>query len=160
MPYPNFYTICIFGDHQKKRPPKKKKAKIEAATAGEAIEKMLQEKKISSKINYDVLKDLNAATPKSANKKSTGIDTMSSVAPTLGEGPVEVTPVTLSSRKRGGDVKKDRDIKKLKVEKTEKTEKDNKTIAPVPEVIVESGPVEYTNEGKNSLLSDQTQHKL
>lgn len=28
-------------------------------TAGEAIEKMLEKKKISSKINYDVLRDLN-----------------------------------------------------------------------------------------------------
>lgn len=30
-------------------------------SAGEAIEKILQEKKISSKINYDVLKSLNAS---------------------------------------------------------------------------------------------------
>lgn len=30
-------------------------------TAGEAIERMLQEKKISSKINYDVLRDLNSS---------------------------------------------------------------------------------------------------
>ena len=29
--------------------------------AGEAMEKMLQEKKFSSKINYDVLKNLNNA---------------------------------------------------------------------------------------------------
>ena len=43
---------------QKKRASRvhKKRLKTEAATAGEAIEKMLHEKKISSKINYDVLK--------------------------------------------------------------------------------------------------------
>lgn len=40
--------------------PKKKRERIEAATAGEAIEKMLEKKKISSKINYDVLRDLNS----------------------------------------------------------------------------------------------------
>jgi hypothetical protein len=37
----------------------RKKQQIQASTAGEAIEKILQEKKISSKINYEVLKDLN-----------------------------------------------------------------------------------------------------
>ncbi|KAL4705750.1 hypothetical protein ACJJTC_018349 [Scirpophaga incertulas] len=37
----------------------KKKVVISASTAGEAIEKMLAEKKISSKINYDILKSLD-----------------------------------------------------------------------------------------------------
>lgn len=50
--------------------PEKKKRRITtkkntgpANSAGEAIEKMLQEKKISSKINYDVLKSLNVNNP-------------------------------------------------------------------------------------------------
>ncbi|XP_038161315.1 BRF1 RNA polymerase III transcription initiation factor subunit b [Cyprinodon tularosa] len=43
---------------EKKKKPKKRK-QIEAATAGEAIEKMLERKRISCKINYDVLRDLN-----------------------------------------------------------------------------------------------------
>uniref|UniRef100_A0A8C9TZA7 Transcription factor IIIB 90 kDa subunit n=1 Tax=Scleropages formosus TaxID=113540 RepID=A0A8C9TZA7_SCLFO len=43
---------------EQKRPPKKREP-IRASTAGEAIEKMLEQKKISSKINYDVLRDLN-----------------------------------------------------------------------------------------------------
>ena len=34
---------------------------IQANTAGEAIEKIVLEKKISSKINYDVLRSLNSA---------------------------------------------------------------------------------------------------
>lgn len=33
---------------------------MEASTAGEAIEMMLEKKKISSKINYDVLRHLNS----------------------------------------------------------------------------------------------------
>ncbi|XP_013192202.2 transcription factor IIIB 90 kDa subunit isoform X1 [Amyelois transitella] len=37
----------------------KKKVACNAATAGEAIEKMLAEKKISTKINYDILKSLD-----------------------------------------------------------------------------------------------------
>uniref|UniRef100_A0A8C7CWI2 Transcription factor IIIB 90 kDa subunit n=1 Tax=Oncorhynchus kisutch TaxID=8019 RepID=A0A8C7CWI2_ONCKI len=46
----------------KEKPKKtsKKREPIRASTAGEAIEKMLEQKKISSKINYDVLRDLNS----------------------------------------------------------------------------------------------------
>ncbi|KAM7376406.1 hypothetical protein PAMP_006142 [Pampus punctatissimus] len=49
------------GIYKEKKPrgPGKKRAPIRANTADEAIEKMLEQKKISSKINYDVLKDLN-----------------------------------------------------------------------------------------------------
>ncbi|XP_039981116.1 BRF1 RNA polymerase III transcription initiation factor subunit b isoform X4 [Xiphias gladius] len=45
---------------EKKKKKCKKREQIEALTAGEAIEKMLEKKKISSKINYDVLRDLNS----------------------------------------------------------------------------------------------------
>ncbi|XP_012224753.1 transcription factor IIIB 90 kDa subunit [Linepithema humile] len=44
---------------KKRRRTTSRKNKMPANTAGEAIEKMLQEKKISSKINYEVLKSLN-----------------------------------------------------------------------------------------------------
>ncbi|KAM9778960.1 transcription factor IIIB 90 kDa subunit-like isoform 2-T2 [Syngnathus typhle] len=50
------------GTYKEPKTSKKKKKKdngIHAATAGEAIQKMLVKKKISAKINYDVLKDLN-----------------------------------------------------------------------------------------------------
>ncbi|XP_037274567.2 brf RNA polymerase III subunit isoform X1 [Rhipicephalus microplus] len=43
-----------------KKRKRRKRVPIQANTAGEAIEKMLQEKKISNKINYDVLKSLNS----------------------------------------------------------------------------------------------------
>lgn len=43
-----------------KKRKRRKKTAIQANTAGEAIEKMLQEKRISNKINYDVLKSLNS----------------------------------------------------------------------------------------------------
>ena len=42
-----------------KRKKHVRKPQIQASTAGEAIEKLLIEKKISSKINYEVLRDLN-----------------------------------------------------------------------------------------------------
>ncbi|XP_076604371.1 BRF1 general transcription factor IIIB subunit a [Chaetodon auriga] len=44
---------------KKRRGPVRKRQPIRASTADEAIEKMLEQKRISSKINYDVLKDLN-----------------------------------------------------------------------------------------------------
>ncbi|XP_039981114.1 BRF1 RNA polymerase III transcription initiation factor subunit b isoform X2 [Xiphias gladius] len=48
------------GTYKEKKKKCKKREQIEALTAGEAIEKMLEKKKISSKINYDVLRDLNS----------------------------------------------------------------------------------------------------
>lgn len=48
---------------RKRRKVVKKKNIGPSNTAGEAIEKMLQEKKISTKINYDILKALTAAKP-------------------------------------------------------------------------------------------------
>lgn len=51
---------------KKKRKTVRKKQNIGPAnSAGEAIEKILQEKRISSKINYDVLKTLTALPVKS-----------------------------------------------------------------------------------------------
>ncbi|CAG9789055.1 unnamed protein product [Diatraea saccharalis] len=50
------------GKKKKVRGAYKKKVALSAATAGEAIGKMLQEKKISSKINYDILRSLDAHT--------------------------------------------------------------------------------------------------
>lgn len=44
---------------EKPKKSRRRPAQIEALTATEAIEKMLEKKKISSKINYDVLRDLN-----------------------------------------------------------------------------------------------------
>ncbi|EDV91541.1 transcription factor IIIB 90 kDa subunit [Drosophila grimshawi] len=46
------------GKPEKKKRKPRKKVIGPSSTAGEAIEKMLQEKKISSKINYDILKTL------------------------------------------------------------------------------------------------------
>lgn len=45
---------------QKPKKPCKRKEPIQASTAGEAIEKMLEQKRISSKINYSVLRGLDS----------------------------------------------------------------------------------------------------
>ena len=72
---------------------------MEAQTAGEAIERMLQEKKISCKINYDVLKDLNKSGSSSGTQNTTREGTADLESGSiLGTGPIEATPITLRSR--------------------------------------------------------------
>lgn len=58
---------------KKKRKAQRKKSSAPCSTAGEAIEKMLKEKKLSQKINYDALKQLregsSLATPQMSEVK-------------------------------------------------------------------------------------------
>lgn len=67
-------------EKKKRKPcPRKPKNNNAANSAGEAIEKMLQEKKISSKINYDVLKSLNVKsldTPQTPTKEASESSTI------------------------------------------------------------------------------------
>ncbi|KAI1897771.1 hypothetical protein AGOR_G00086710 [Albula goreensis] len=62
------------GIYKEQKPKKslRKKEPIHASTAGEAIEKMLEQKKISSKINYDVLRDLNSKSGASGSSGGAG----------------------------------------------------------------------------------------
>uniref|UniRef100_A0A672NZ44 Transcription factor IIIB 90 kDa subunit n=1 Tax=Sinocyclocheilus grahami TaxID=75366 RepID=A0A672NZ44_SINGR len=55
---------------QKPRKKARRREPISASTADEAIEKMLEQKRISTKINYDVLKDLNKSSPKSPTRQT------------------------------------------------------------------------------------------
>ena len=55
------------GKPEKKKRKSRKKVIGPSTTAGEAIEKMLQEKKISTKINYDILRTLTEGGPSSSN---------------------------------------------------------------------------------------------
>ncbi|XP_055086871.1 transcription factor IIIB 90 kDa subunit-like [Periophthalmus magnuspinnatus] len=51
--------LGIYKERKRRAPGSRKRDSITANSTGEAIGKMLEAKKISSKINYDVLKDLN-----------------------------------------------------------------------------------------------------
>ncbi|XP_062037775.1 transcription factor IIIB 90 kDa subunit isoform X2 [Lepus europaeus] len=51
--------LGVYKEHKPKKSCKRREP-IQASTAGEAIEKMLEQKKISSKINYSVLRDLDS----------------------------------------------------------------------------------------------------
>ncbi|XP_078675046.1 transcription factor IIIB 90 kDa subunit-like [Branchiostoma floridae x Branchiostoma belcheri] len=124
-------------EQKKKRKPKKKQP-IQASTAGEAIEKMLQEKKISSKINYDVLRDLNKETE---TKKPLDI-TPSRLTPSRLQPPLISPTVPARTALRlptGGSSKRPH----VKVEETEEKLVGKRPKLEGSEVVVETGPVEY-----------------
>ncbi|XP_068618980.1 transcription factor IIIB 90 kDa subunit [Battus philenor] len=87
------------GKKKKVRGSYKKKVALNAATAGEAIEKMLAEKKISSKINYDILKSLDqpgtlATKPIPSTPLKNPINELKPVTP------IETVPASPVPRKR------------------------------------------------------------
>ncbi|XP_074661350.1 transcription factor IIIB 90 kDa subunit-like [Tubulanus polymorphus] len=127
-----------------KKKRKTKKKPIQANTAGEAIEMMLAEKKISSKINYDVLKDLNRLSESKTVAASTVIENNSIVIP------ASPTPNKLSFERRfkrtssiSHDIKAENmfasPAKQIKLE---------------PDVVVESGPIDHTKEDEGECEED------
>ncbi|XP_073923111.1 transcription factor IIIB 90 kDa subunit isoform X2 [Castor canadensis] len=62
--------LGIYKEHKPKKSCKRREP-ILASTAGEAIEKMLEQKKISSKINYSVLRDLDSKGGSSPQREDT-----------------------------------------------------------------------------------------
>lgn len=67
-------------EKKKRRVVRKKQPTGPSHSAGEAIEKMLQGKKISSKINYEVLKSLSAAPTKTDVSGEIGVDSSETTA--------------------------------------------------------------------------------
>ncbi|XP_046687470.1 transcription factor IIIB 90 kDa subunit isoform X2 [Homalodisca vitripennis] len=91
----------------------KKKNTPAANTAGEAIEKMLQEKKMSSKINYDVLKSLNISFKEDSSTNITPQETQKQTEPEI----ILPPPKSVAPSKRSKATPR---IQKMKVEpKTE-----------------------------------------
>lgn len=83
-------------EKKKRKVTRRKQLNVPASSAGEAIEKMLQEKKISSKINYEVLKSLSTV--------ATSSDVKFDQSPPL-------SPVGfLSSRRRSRSISSQSDI--------------------------------------------------
>nr|AAF72066.1 RNA polymerase III transcription factor BRF [Drosophila melanogaster] len=86
---------------RKKRKPRKKVIGP-SSTAGEAIEKMLQEKKISSKINYEILKTLtDGMGGLTDDSPTTSADTKPSTLEELKHQPVIVEEGPVPSKSRG-----------------------------------------------------------
>ncbi|XP_031728997.1 BRF1 general transcription factor IIIB subunit a [Anarrhichthys ocellatus] len=135
---------------KKARGPSRKHPPIRANTADEAIGKMLEQKKISTKINYDVLKDLNIKPPASpAHKDETPKREPSAARLTGRNRNPPRTPLSLSTPlsslgKRLQPFITGQPSKKLAVEQIA-------TFSPLPVpvgapasgVLVESGPVVY-----------------
>ncbi|EDW24090.1 GL23944 [Drosophila persimilis] len=79
------------GKPEKKKRKPRKKVIGPSSTAGEAIEKMLQEKKISSKINYDILKTLtDSIAGLTGQSPSSSVDTKPTTLEELKQQPVIV----------------------------------------------------------------------
>lgn len=72
------------GKPEKKKRPRKKNVIGPSSTPGEAIKKMLQEKKISTKINYDILKTLTSVS-KGDEEVSTETAVAAEAAPVVEE---------------------------------------------------------------------------
>ncbi|XP_014282486.3 transcription factor IIIB 90 kDa subunit [Halyomorpha halys] len=68
-------------EKKRKKSTSRKKSSTPANSAGEAIEKMLQEKKISTKINYDVLKSLNFNLKETATGEMSAIGLKAEIVP-------------------------------------------------------------------------------
>lgn len=126
---------------QKPKKSSKRRAPIQASTAGEAIEKMLEQKKISSKINYDVLRDLNSkggSTPKREDNEETA--TESKVARRKASANRSLISTINSTNKRLRPLVSTQPPKKAALEQEPSSPVESQS------VVVESGPVTYNHE--------------
>uniref|UniRef100_A0A665X6U4 BRF1 RNA polymerase III transcription initiation factor subunit a n=2 Tax=Echeneis naucrates TaxID=173247 RepID=A0A665X6U4_ECHNA len=128
----------------KRRPP------IRASTADEAIGKMLEQKKISSKINYDVLKDLNikpGASPAhkaESVKAESGTPRLTRRNPPAARASLSLSTPLSTLGKRLKPFITGQPNKKLAMEQVADSNPLPLPVAtPVNSVVVESGPVVY-----------------
>ncbi|XP_056400902.1 transcription factor IIIB 90 kDa subunit isoform X1 [Hyla sarda] len=131
------------GTYKEQKPKKssKRRAPIQASTAGEAIEKMLEQKKISSKINYDVLRDLNSkggSTPKHDNSEEA--ITENKMARRKTSANRSLTGPISSTNKRLRPLVSTQPPKKAALEQESSSPVESQA------VVVESGPVTYNPE--------------
>ncbi|KAM9341454.1 BRF1 general transcription factor IIIB subunit a [Symphorus nematophorus] len=135
---------------KKRRGPVKKRQPIRANTADEAIEKMLEQKKISSKINYDVLKDLNIKPGASPARKAESPKT-EPIPPKLtgrnrqpARAPLSLSTPLSTLGKRLQPFINGQPNKKLALEQIANSNPLPVPVgAPASGVVVESGPVVY-----------------
>ncbi|XP_068157875.1 transcription factor IIIB 90 kDa subunit isoform X2 [Drosophila tropicalis] len=110
---------------KKKRKPPRKKIIGPSSTAGEAIEKMLQEKKISSKINYEILKTLidvkgeltNEGASTSSGSSSTTANATAATTTTTNIGTLvthDIKPTTLEELQKTAIIVEDEPIIRTK----------------------------------------------
>ncbi|KAE8586913.1 hypothetical protein XENTR_v10021798 [Xenopus tropicalis] len=143
---------------QKPRKPSKRRAPIQASTAGEAIEKMLEQKKISSKINYDVLRDLNSkgsSTPKhDKNDMEEGITSNQLSRRKSAASKILSNPVS-NAGKRIRPLVSTQPSKKVAFEQEVRNELESTP----PKIVVESGPVTYNHEDDAAAAEEEEEEE-
>ncbi|CAJ1074552.1 transcription factor IIIB 90 kDa subunit-like [Xyrichtys novacula] len=138
---------------KKPRASGKKRAPIRANTADEAIEKMLEQKRISTKINYDVLKDLNIKPGASPARPAVDSPKKEPAATKLtprnrkpARAPLSLSTPLSTLGKRLKPFITGQHSKKLAVEQVSNPDPVPVSLpvgAPASSVVVESGPVMY-----------------
>ncbi|XP_029937884.1 BRF1 general transcription factor IIIB subunit a [Myripristis murdjan] len=140
--------LGIYKEKKPKGPPKKR-APIRASTADEAIEKMLEQKRISTKINYDVLKDLNVKPGASPARQAESQKGGPATKPSVRNYKATRAPLSLGTPlstlgKRLQPFITGQPHKKLAVEQIARSNPvPVPAAAPANAVVVESGPVIY-----------------
>ncbi|RVE66341.1 hypothetical protein OJAV_G00106220 [Oryzias javanicus] len=144
------------GIYKEKKPKSsgKKRSQIRASTADEAIGKMLEQKRISTKINYDVLKDLNikpstgpASKAESAKSESPGSRLSRRSTKPAGTPTGLSVPLSILGKRLQPFVSRRPNKKQAR----ESSQDSISSPLPVPaaasasEVVVESGPVMYND---------------
>ncbi|XP_043837865.1 transcription factor IIIB 90 kDa subunit isoform X2 [Dromiciops gliroides] len=143
--------LGIYKEHKPKKSSKKREP-IQASTAGEAIEKMLEQKKISSKINYNVLRDLNSKgsmTPKRENEQPN--DSSSTKKLARRKCPANrslADPLSSSMGKRLRPLVSTQPAKKASTREVSLLNSQTQAtdLVKPPNIVVESGPVLYNHE--------------
>ncbi|XP_042356484.1 LOW QUALITY PROTEIN: transcription factor IIIB 90 kDa subunit-like [Plectropomus leopardus] len=140
------------GTYKEKKPkrPSRRHQPIRANTADEAIEKMLEQKRISTKINYDVLKDLNikpGASPArkvESPKKEPSATKLNGRNRKPARAPLSLSTPLSTLGKRLQPFITGQPSKKLAVEQIANSNPLPLPVgAPAGSVVVESGPVVY-----------------
>ncbi|XP_066534634.1 BRF1 RNA polymerase III transcription initiation factor subunit a isoform X2 [Hoplias malabaricus] len=142
------------GIYKEKRPrkPAQRRLPINASTADEAIEKMLEQKKISSKINYDVLKDLNKSSVKSPVREPQESSLKGTKRPStrprkVPDHSLDISTATNSFGKRLRPLISSQLPKKPALDQPPLGAPVAVPAVQTPAVVVESGPVAYEDPG-------------
>ncbi|KAG7334486.1 hypothetical protein KOW79_002893 [Hemibagrus wyckioides] len=149
---------------KKPRKPSQKRAPINASTANEAIEKMLEQKRISTKINYDVLKDLNRSSvkssppePKESPGRSVQKKTTSTRPSRLNDFSTSLAAPASHFGKRLRPLISTQPAKKPVLDQLVSEAPEAPAVVTQNAVVVESGPVTYEDPGEEEEEEEEEQ---
>lgn len=145
---------------EKKKPKRtrKKRVPIQAASAEEAIYKVIHERKISNKINYDVLNDLKC---QSGLQPATPVDSQPPPTPLQTEDLSEASRMVESNGSHIARDIKEPDRKKIKLEKMDFRDSKTESLGgDTSAVVVENGPVQYIENLKEEEADLEEEEEL